>query len=204
MTSPATGGLRLLRAGLLATACVSVALAAHTSAGGHAPDAVALLTATVGVGCAALLVTGRRLGPHTTVVGLVGGQAALHLWFALTSGQDCAVTGAFTHAHGVASRCAPLAGVPPERAATPGAASAVAMLLAHLGAVVLLGLLLAHGDALLWRLAGLLPRPVPAPPSPVVRTPWRLAAVGRRLTPAGRHAETAWPRRGPPRAVAAR
>ncbi|HEX3002942.1 MAG TPA: hypothetical protein VHO27_01925 [Angustibacter sp.] len=204
MTSPTAGGLRLLRAGLLATACVSLALAAHTSAGGHAPGAVALLTAGVAVGCGALLVTGRRLGSASTVVGLVGVQAALHLWFALTSGHDCAVTGALTHVHGVAPRCAPLAGVAPEHAATPAAASAAAMLLAHLGAVVLLGLLLAHADALLWRLAGLLPRPVPATTPPVVRPPWRLTAQGRSVRPAGRRAPTAWPRRGPPQVTAAR
>lgn len=205
VTSPATGGLRALRAGLLATTCVSLALAAHTSAGGHVPDTLALLTATVAVGCAALLVTRRRLGTVTSAMGLVGAQAALHLWFALTTGQDCAVTGALTHGHGVAPHCAPVAGVAPEQAATtPGATSAAAMLLAHLGAVVLLGLLLAHGDALLWRLAGLLPRPVPSSADLIVLPPWRLTTGGPRTTPTGFAAERVWPRRGPPRAPAAR
>lgn len=205
VTSPATGGLRALRAGLLATACVSLALVAHTSAGGRAPDALALLTATVAVGCAALLVTRRRLGHATTAAGLVVVQALLHLWFALTSGQDCAVTGALTHAHGVAPRCAPVMGAAPEQAASSGAASAgVVMLLAHLGAVVLLGVLLARGDALLWRLAGLLPRRVPAAPGLAVLAPVRLAAAAPATALGTRSVDTGWRRRGPPRSVTAR
>lgn len=205
MTSPATGGLRALRAASLATACVSLALAAHTSAGGHAPDALGLLTATVAVGCLALLVTGRRLGRATTVVGLVGVQAALHLWFALTSGQDCAVSGALVHAHGVAAQCAPAVGAPPEPAAVPGAASAgLLMLLAHLAVVVLLGLLLAHGDALLWRLTGLLPRRVPTGVDLVVVAPWRLAVQAQTTAATAQPVETRWRRRGPPRLLAAR
>ncbi|KQX62855.1 hypothetical protein ASD06_12600 [Angustibacter sp. Root456] len=205
MSSPATGGLRALRAALLATACVSLALAAHTCAGGHAPDALAVLTATVAVGCAALLVTGRRLGAATTVVGLVGVQAALHGWFALTSGQGCAVTGAFTHLHGAAPGCPPVAGGAPEQSAVHGAASAgLVMLLAHLGAVVLLGLLLARGDALLWRLAGLLPRRLPAVVDLVALVPWRLAVEAPATLPVGQPVATGWHRRGPPRAAAAR
>lgn len=203
MTSPATGGLRALRAGLLATACVSLALAAHTAAGGHAPAVLALLTATVAVGCGALLLTGRRLAAPTAVVALVGVQAALHLWFAVTAGGGCAVSGALTHAHGLGP-CAVAAGAAVEHAPASGPAPAgLLMLLAHLTAVVLLALGLARGDALLWRLAGLLPRRVPTP-AVVVLGP-AMPATGRtagRLLPLA--APVAWRRRGPPAAAAAR
>ena len=203
VSTPSAGGLHALRAGLLATACVSLALAAHASAGGRVPDALALLTALVAVGCAALLATRRPLGQVPTVVGLVLVQAALHLWFALTSGQGCAVSGALTHTHGLAPQCAPLVGAAPEPASAPASAG-VLMLLAHLGAVVLTGLLLARGDALLWRLACLLPRPVPSDVDLVVPAPARPAAVVAPTTLRPRPVDTRWRRRGPPCAAAAR
>lgn len=203
VSSPSAGGLHALRAGLLATACVSLALAAHTAAGGRAPGALALLTALVAVGCAALLVTRRPLGQVPTVGGLVLVQTALHLWFALTSGHGCTVTGALTHTHGIAPQCAPLVGGAPEATAAPASAG-VLMLLTHLLAVVAMGVLLARGDALLWRLAGLLPRRVPAGVDLVVPVPVRRAAVDEPTTLRTRTVDTGWHRRGPPCVAAAR
>ena len=201
MTSPSAGGLRALRAAALATVTVSLALAAHTSAGGRTPGGLALATAVVGVGCAALLVTGRRLGRTATMAGLVVAQALLHAWFSLASGQACAVAGAFRHLHGAGADC--LAAPAAVAAAHPSSSPSLVMTLAHLGAVLATGLLLAHGEALLWTLAGAVLARRPGALRPVVVPVTAGSPVGPTSAPATWTAPRARHLRGPPRACLA-
>ncbi len=60
---------------------------AHVVAGGHLPDALALLGAAVPTFVASLLVLGRGLRVRTALPLLIGAQFALHLWLVVgTSG----------------------------------------------------------------------------------------------------------------------
>ncbi len=174
VTSPATGSARLLRAGTLALAAVSLALAAHTLAGGQRPGVLPLLAAAVTLTCGAVLMTGRRVGAVSTTAALVAAQAGLHAWFSATTGTGCTLSGWLTghHAVAVSGSCPP----PAAAAAAPDAApAAMVMAAAHLAAVAATALLLAHGDALLWRLSalarGVLPR---VPRSAALLVPIRL------------------------------
>ncbi len=200
----------MLRAGSLATAGVSLSLAAHTAAGGHVPGPLALAVPTVLAGCAAVLVTGRRVGRLTATGGLVLAQAGLHAWFSMTSGHGCALTSAFHgHLHGAAPDCGAVTGSS-SAAAASGASSpgpGLTMLLAHLVAVLLTGLLLAHGEALLWRLVALAPtslrRVLDLNVRPVhlaLRRSPPVAAVSR---PVAAVLGGAWSLRGPPAVPAA-
>lgn len=192
----------MLRAALLATAAVSLALAAHAVAGGRVPDLLALAAAVVAVGCAAVLVTGRRVGRAGTTAGLVLGQAALHGWFALTTDHACSVSSALGHVHGGAAHCLPEAtsAVAAGTASGPHQVAAPALMLAtHLVAVVLTALLLAHGDALLWRLAATVRRfrPLPAAGS-AGPTPGRVPVQPSLRRATSRLRCSTWHLRGPP------
>jgi hypothetical protein len=155
---PAGGAVRLLRAGSCTVAAVTLALVAHSVAGGERPAALALLAGTVVLGCAAMLATGRRLGRVATASGLVLTQLGLHTWFSLAGGHGCDVGGlVLTHHHAQVVDCAAAGhGGGQLAAAAPGPGPWWwAMPVAHLLAVLLTALLLAHGEALLWRLADL-------------------------------------------------
>jgi hypothetical protein len=204
VTSPASGGLRGLRAALLATSAVSLALAAHAAAGGRVPDLLALATAVVAVTCAAVLVTGRRLGRAGTAACLVVVQTALHGWFALTTGHACSVTLALAHAHSGTAHCLPDAAsaVADGTAAATGPLAApvpALMLAAHLVAVVLTAVLLAHGDALLWRLAATVRRYRPLPTAGCPRpAPGSVPVHPALRVPTSRLRCSTWHLRGPP------
>lgn len=164
------GAARLARSAAFAGAAVSLALAAHVGAGGHAPGPgliglCALVTATV-----FMALTGRRLGRTTTMVALGVLQIALHTTFSAATHAgpaDRYGSSACGHVHLLSHGVMP-ADTPMHMG--PG------MLLAHLAATFVLGCVLAHGEALLWSLAAYfgmrLPRPRPAPalwesPAPV-------------------------------------
>jgi hypothetical protein len=209
---PLVGPVRALRAGALAVSALTLALAAHLLAGGLLPAGPALLGAAVALGCVATAVTGRRLGLGSIWAGLAGSQALLHLWFGATSrvgGCGWLRHGGWPsgHLHGT-SVGACLGSTAPADSATPAgelAASGlftgdpVAMLGAHLLAVLLTGWLLGRGEAVLWRLWSRLVTPfrlpLPAQPPASARSPQRWFPAGsapppsRRILPA---------RRGPP------
>jgi hypothetical protein len=204
MTSPATGGGRALRAAALALAAVSLALAAHTSGGGERPGGLALLAAVVVLGCTATLATGRRIARPTAVVGLLGTQLGLHAWFALTSGHACSVSGLVLGGHHAVPS---VAGCPPATDATASHVAsggpAAVMLTAHLGAVVLTALLLAHGEAALWRLADLVHGPVRLPGvAPLVTLPRPASVMATVWTALAAPCLSELRRRGPPAPVA--
>ncbi len=209
VSGPTIGSLRLLRAGALTAPALGLALTAHLVAGGSTPAGPALIGAVVAVGCLATLATGRRLGRRSICFGLAGSQAALHLWFGST-GRDagCDVGGWIRHGpwspghlHGSSVvDCLGTAATTGRAADTSAAVDGVAMLTAHLAAVVLTGLLLGYGETLLWRLLGQLARffrfsPTTTRPPALTRSPqgWFPSPppppAGWRILPA---------RRGPP------
>ncbi len=189
------GAGRLARSAAFAGAAVALALAAHVGAGGRAPGPGMIALCTLVTAIVFMALTGRRLGRTTTMVSLGLLQVALHTTFSAATGASptdhyASVCG---HAHLLSHGVMP-AGTPMHMGPL--------MLLTHVGATVALGMLLSHGEALLWSLSayvGLrLPRPGPAPalwhtPAPRVgpATPV-IAAVDpvpcRRGPPAGRFA----------------
>jgi hypothetical protein len=181
------GPVRALRAGALAVPALALALAAHLLAGGRTPPGPALLGAGVAIGCVATVATGRRLGPGPIWAGLAGSQGLLHLWLGATSRGGCGRLRpdgwSANHLHGMSvvdclGAAAPAGSTVPPGAPVAGGpfiGHAMAMLGAHLLAVLLTGWLLGHGEALLWRLWDRLVAPFrlprPARPPTSARSP---------------------------------
>jgi hypothetical protein len=170
---PDSGALRLARAAGLGVSAFALSLAAHVAAGGQAPSATAsvlLLLATVWV---SIFLTGRRLGwaGMTAAVGV--SQLVLHQLFAWATPAGSCMTVVHSHAdhltNGAVTICSQGAGL------THHGSSGLVMTVAHAMAAVLLGLLLARGEAAVWFLARLVWPRVPA--APVFVHPTVLAAV---------------------------
>jgi hypothetical protein len=147
--------VRVLRAGSFAVAAVTLALVAHSVAGGHRPAALALVVAVVVMACGATWATGRRLGRLATASGLVLAQLGLHTWFSLSGGHGCDLGGLVLSHHHVQGLACAQGGVDATASAAGPDTGSWLMPAAHLAAVLLTALLLAHGEALLWRLADL-------------------------------------------------
>ncbi|MEO3937889.1 hypothetical protein V3N99_14180 [Dermatophilaceae bacterium Soc4.6] len=219
--APATGVLRLARAGVLTLATVSLSLAAHVAAGGSAPGLVGLLLVVVPVLAATLLTTGRRLG-LTGIGSLVAiTQVGLHSAFmaltmndgmaltmndgmaltmnggmALTMGGGAgAVVTASHHSQSVITTGGAVSGPSLVDLALSGGSPA--MTGAHVVAAGLVALILARGEAALWSLWSWL-----APPMPVAARLGVLAgepvATGRTTARSVDHSTRPRPR-GPPR-----
>ncbi len=182
MSSPGTGALRALRAGLLGLVCVVLALAGHLAGGGRAPSVWAVLILALPMAAVCLGLTARRRGAASIGAVVAGSQLVLHealMWF--QAGTTCTgATGLHAHHEQLAqlahaapvTDCRPMAGMGAALAAGPGASTAL-MVLGHALAAGLTTLLLAHGETLLWRLWDRLTRvPTPVPP---VLSPWRPA-----------------------------
>lgn len=125
---PATGPLRALRALLVAAACLAVSLIGHAAAGGMVPSDRLLGIAWAVLAIVAYLLSGRRWTLGRLLVVLGGAQTVLHPVFE----------------YGAA---------PMHAAATEPMCAALTMILAHLLAAVVLAVVLARGDAALWRLS---------------------------------------------------
>ncbi len=211
--APATGVLRLARAGVLTLATVSLSLAAHVAAGGSAPGLVGLLLVVVPVLAATLLTTGRRLG-LTGIGSLVAiTQVGLHSAFmALTmnSGMALTMNGGMARTMGGGAGAVVTASHHSQSVITTGGAvsgpslvdlalsgGSPAMTGAHVVAAGLVALILARGEAALWSLWSWL-----APPMPVAARLGVLAgepvATGRTTTRSVDHSTRPRPR-GPPR-----
>lgn len=173
------GPTRWLRAGVLVALTVLVSLGGHALAGGtvHVSGPMVLGVLALGAACVAAAEV-RRSFPEILAVVLLA-QPVLHLLASMGG-----------HQHG--------GGQP----ATAGVSAA--MVLAHVGASVLVSALLADADRVLWALAGLVvrvlppavaPVPVPAAEVPVVRAPCVRLPLALRSAPRRR--------RGPPVVVAA-
>lgn len=209
MQTPVRGAWRLVRAAAVASTVVGLAASAHLVAGGTLPGPVLLLALTALVLCASLLLAARRLSAPVLLAVLGAGQLGLHqafCWFGVALAPvhpaghhlDPAAAGTAQALHGVAAAggaAVPMTGLP---------MSSPAMTAAHVLATVVAALVLARGEALLWRLwtwwrplravvltvlrLPVLPR---VPRFPALTVPRPSFVVARRV-----------PRRGPPRVPA--
>jgi len=193
MPAPATGPLRLVRAGMVAVVTVALATLAHVLAGGGLPPVVVLVTLTALVLAAAVVLTARRLGPVGAVALLGVGQLAVHSAFSLFTSMACMSGPTSAHHAGMAMSCT---------AADAGSAQPLlggsAMLVLHVAATLAAALVIVGADRALWWPAAWL-RPLVDSAAPVVVVP-------RAALPTPVEAPWTWdewwravvPRRGPP------
>jgi hypothetical protein len=213
VSSPGSGALRAVRAGLLGLVCVLLALSGHLAGGGHAPSPWAVVILALPMAALCLGLTARRRGVGSIGAVVAGSQLVLHealMWF--QAGTAC--TGpADVHAHAhlpahlgqaeAVSGCRPMAGMASALPAGAGGSRAAAlMVLSHALAAAVTTVVLAHGEALLWRLWHRLTRGVPQAHVRLVPAT-RGAAWSSYDAPAGRRARGSARRRAPPAAAAA-
>lgn len=154
-STPTTGVPRLVRVAVLGGASLGLACAAHLVGGGQLPSAGVLVIAGFLIGLAAVTVTARRCRTGTLLGLLAVQQIILHLVFeASSSSTGCGVlveaAGHHTALVGHAmSSCTAAPAVGADAMSMPG----WAMWAGHLSATLVTTLLLARGEAWLWRVA---------------------------------------------------
>ena len=176
MPTPATGPLRLARGAVVAVVTVALAALAHVLAGGSLPPFVVVVSLTALVLAAAVVLTGRRLGPVGAVAparrraargALVVQPVHVHGLHAGPTDQAAL----FGHQHHPGMVMQSQAAC---TAVDPGLAQPVlgesAMLVLHVVATVVAALVLVGADRALWWLAAWL-RPLVGGPAPVVVVP---------------------------------
>ncbi|WP_421742844.1 hypothetical protein [Cellulomonas sp.] len=201
MPAPATGPLRLVRAGVVAAVTVALGALAHVLAGGTLPPSVVLVTLTALALAAAVVLTARRLGPAGALALLGVGQLAVHSSFSLFSTVACLPGPASLqgHVHHPGMVMATQAScTPADVTLVQPLLGAPAMLVLHVAASVVAALVLVGADRALWWLAAWL--------SPLLGTTEPAAVVPRASLPTP--AEVPWsgyawwrdavPLRGPP------
>lgn len=164
MSTPGRGPQRWLRAGLLAALTVLVSIGGHALAGGSVHLSLPLLLggAALGALCVAAADVRRSFAEILAVVLLA--QPVLHLLAAMGG-----------HGHAAAAPG-------PDPAVTGGPAigglgiGGLGMVLAHIGAALLVSVLLADAERAVWTLAGLL-----APLLTPLLAPLRLPHAARRV-----------------------
>ncbi|MET9023628.1 hypothetical protein ABZV93_27015 [Actinopolymorpha sp. NPDC004070] len=194
MSHPGSGPLRIIRGALLAVCCTALAVLGHVGAGGEPPPVAALVAGTVIVGAAFAVLADRRRAFGQILAAALVAQVIFHAAFSLACAHGYDLT------TGTTLTPSPVAGAVAE--VSPGPV----MVLAHLGAAVVLAALAAAGETLVWvvfHLLGLVRVPALTLPSPT--------RVG--VTPARNHDELhrarelricrAHRRRGPPAAMPA-
>ena len=175
MPAPATGPLRLVRAGTVAVVTVALAALAHVLAGGGLPPFVVLVTLTALVLAAAVVLTARRLGPVGAVALLGVGQLAVHSAFSLFTSMTCMSgpmdeAALFGHAHHAGMVMQSQAVCTGAGAASRPLLGGSAMLVLHVAATVVVALAAVGADRALWWLAAWL-RPLVGGAAPVVVVP---------------------------------
>ena len=200
VTSPNSGALRLLRAGSLTVAVLGLSLMAHVVAGGHAPSAGVTAALGLGVFWACTVLTWRRLGRLSLTTAVLASQVVLHKVFDLLAGPASCVELVHAHVgHPTAGATIVCSGPMPDMASAHGTPG-LSMVVAHGMAAVLVGLLLAGGEAALWFLAGLVWRPVVGTPDLAVVASRGRVAIARTVLPARSVLSGGVGRRGPPAA----
>jgi len=158
MVSPTQGWLRGLRAGSLGVVGLVLALVAHVAAGGAAPGPVVLIVLAGLTGLAAVLLTRVRLGPVRVGMSLTAMQVVLHELFMRVSSPACQMTGMRAPASGHLSHGAPMlhcaTGMARAGMGQRSVLAATAMVGAHVMATAVLAAAMAHGEKVLWLLAG--------------------------------------------------
>lgn len=179
---PAHGPLRLLRTAFLAAACTGLAWGGHNAWAEVPAGAVGFLAATA-VLLALLLPFTRRMRSFGDIFAVMAAaQVAAHL---VLQGSTAHLPASGHGGHDLSAHMTGLA---------PG------MLLAHLWAALLASALLAHGEAALWLLAGLLARALPPLRARVLRLrPSSGRPVAPLPAPPSRTAPRTCPARAPPR-----
>jgi hypothetical protein len=169
--NPGSGAMRIARGGVLAVACLLLAVSGHLGGGGHLPPLPAVLVAGVLIGAVFAVLADKRRGTGQLIVASVGAQALFHATFVL-AGHDL---------HGV-----PFLG--------PRA------LESHVLASILVAVLAARADALLWSLVELitLARVPSLAVVPAAHVPVAGPLPGEPALRRVRLAGDACPRRGPP------
>lgn len=177
----AGGTFRVVRGCLLATSSLALTVAAHGAAGGGVPDVGLILLPTALIGWAGTALATRRRSRAGLMAVLGVSQLFMHMLLATSMP---AVHDAPPSAH--------------------AAAGPVAMTIGHILATVVLGVVVAHADALLLAVATALaatwPRRPPPPPVPAWSPPGKLiVAFPPATTGIGVLLGRILPRRGPPR-----
>lgn len=168
---PGSGAMRIARGGVLAVACLLLAVSGHVGGGGHLPPLPAVLVAGALIGAVFAVLADKRRGTAQLIVASLGAQVLFHATFVL-AGHDL--------------HLAPFLG--------PRAIES------HVLASIVVAVLAARADALLWSLVELLALTrvpslavVPAAQVPIA-APLPGEAASRRVRLAG----DACRRRGPP------
>lgn len=157
MSHPGSGPLRIIRGAMLAACCTALAVLGHLGAGGEAPPMAAVVAGTVVVGAAFAVLADRRRAFGQILAAALAAQAVFHAGFSLACSHGYDLTTGTTITPG------PVAGALAQVAPGP------VMVLAHLGAAVLLAALAAAGETLVWvvfHLLGLVRLPALTLPSP--------------------------------------
>jgi hypothetical protein len=151
---PAQAPLPLLRALTVTGMILGLAATAHTAGGGGlpAPGVLALLAALVLL--PVTILARRRLGLGVIAASLGAGQLALHAAFTAFPGpvDHCASSGMVHEHHQVTAVAGCMAGTGSTAMHPADLVPVPAMTAAHLAAVGLTALLLARGEAALWRM----------------------------------------------------
>lgn len=195
---------RLLRAAAVSATVLCLAAAAHVAGGGTMPAAGVVIGLSVLTLLPVTLLAGRKLGPATIAAVLAGSQLVLHQAFtALSTTAVCTEAGHHAYAGAGSLECvagAAGAGGAAGAAAHGQAEHGAAMVIAHVLAAALTGLLLVRGEEAIWALAAWL-RPLAKLPSAVVlplRPRHTAPAPGALLRPRTLCQLKLEPLRGPP------
>lgn len=180
MTTPGSGVVRVVRAGVLSGLVILLTAGAHRLGGGSTPGVFALCVLVLALWPAALMATGRRLRPVGLLAGLGAGQALGHVVLGWLGGSgSVAAVSAECLQHATHLR-------PSQTCLEPGLAAAApvvtahghtaidsgpVMLAAHVLATVVAALLVARGEQVLWRVLDLVLRALPVLVRPVAHRP---------------------------------
>ena len=175
MTPAAKFPLRVSRGLAFAVVALALAAGAHVIGGGSAPGLLVLAILAVPVVWGSLFLTMARRRRPTVVGALVLAQVVLHEGFRVLSGSAVGAEAfvspsTMSSGPGMVGHAAAM-GVPapviPVSEGMTMAAPGLSMFGAHLVATVLTGVVLAHGEDLLWNLWTWLRRSIVAPAVPV-------------------------------------
>jgi hypothetical protein len=162
MVSPDSGALRLARACGFGVSAFSLALAAHVAGGGQAPAPVGFAVLAFATVWASVFLTWRKLSRPAILLALGAAQLALHQAFGWASPSGSCVTVVHGHADHLTSGAVTICSEAAPAAVAHHGVPGLLMMAAHAVAALLLGFLLACGEAAVWFLAELVWPALPA------------------------------------------
>lgn len=198
--APTTGVPRVVRVAVLGGTSLVLACAAHMVGGGQLPSAGVLIVAGILIGLVAVTSTTRRCRTGALLGLLAVQQFILHLVFEASAAAGCGVMSEVAGHHAAMSAHAAPACMMTSAADTmsmPG----WAMWVGHLVATLLTALLLARGEAWLWRVADQVITAATAAPSHRQARQRRPPVAVEPFSPATPRAYTPADPRGPPQLI---